>query len=431
MIYGRLLKHLSIGAILSLLLPLCASAQAGSAKYMGTGTCSSSNCHGSVHPRKSSDVLQNEYYTWIKHDKHSKAYSVLRGADGRRMASLLNIKDATKETLCLKCHATYVPDPAQRGEKFDIEDGVSCESCHGPAEGWLASHPETGATHQDNLARGLADTVSLDKRAKLCLSCHYGDDDQWVSHDLYGAGHPRLSFELDTYGVLQPKHWVIDEDYLKRKGPYVPLAAWLIGQETNAEAVVDTLLNPEISKKGMFPELSLFDCFSCHHSLTDEQWKKRAYDGQPGRLRLNLASLIMLQQALGALDQGLADELGQLVSTLHTSFQSSGALDTVEQIKSLLTSRVRPLVLKASASEATCKEMMRRLAQFGADTPFSKYEVAEQIGMGIQAAMATSPSLSRRYKAQLDQLFTGLKNAKSFKPEKFTAAAAGLAKALT
>jgi hypothetical protein len=138
----------------------------------------------------------------------------------------------------------------------------------------------------------------------------------------------------------------------------------------------------------------------------------------------------MLQQALGALDQGLADELGQLVSALHTSFQATGALETVEEIKSLLTTRARPLVLTASASEATCKEMMRRLAQFGANTPFPKYEVAEQIGMGIQAAMATSPSLSKRYKAQLDQLFAGLANAKSFKPEKFTAAAAGLAKAL-
>ena len=430
MLHARFLKRFLTGVLFPLALSLCAEAQAGTGKYMGTGTCSSSNCHGSVHPRKSSDVLQNEYYTWMKHDKHSKAYSVLMGADGRRMASLLNIKDASNEPLCLKCHATYVPDPSQRGEKFDLKDGVSCESCHGPAEGWLATHPETGATHQDNLARGLADTVSLDKRAKLCLSCHYGDDDQWVSHDLYGAGHPRLSFELDTYGVLQPKHWVIDEDYLKRKGPYVPLAAWLIGQETNAEAVVDTLLNPAISKNGMFPELSLFDCFSCHHSLADAQWKKRSYEGQPGRLHLNLASLIMLQQALGALDQGLADELGQLVSALHTSFQASGALETVEEIKSLLTTRVRPLVLTASASEATCKEMMRRLAQFGANTPFPKYEVAEQIGMGIQAAMATSPSLSKRYKAQLDQLFAGLANAKSFKPEKFTAAAAGLAKAL-
>ena len=427
---GSFVKQLLMLALSVGLWPLCAFSQERADKFVGTGSCSSSNCHGSVHPLKASNVLQNEYYTWLKHDKHSQAYSVLMKADGRRMAALLNLGDPTKEPLCLKCHSTYVPNPALHGAKFDLEDGVSCESCHGAAERWLESHSESDATHEQNLSHGLFDTVSLDSRARLCVSCHYGDDDKRVTHDLYGAGHPRLSFELDTFGVLQPKHWVTDDDYLKRKGPYVPLAAWFIGQETQAEAVVATILSPQLSKNGLFPELSLFDCFSCHHSLGEEQWKHRTYGGSPGRLSLNLAPLLMLQQTLGALDESLAAEYSALVVALHTSYQTDGAREVLEKLKVLLSARVRPLLMKLNADQKVSLDVVKRLGNFGATTQFPKYEVAEQIGMGIQAAMATSPYVGKRYKAPLDQLFVTLQNAKSFKPEKFTAAAAKLASSI-
>jgi len=400
-------------------------------KFVGTGSCSSSNCHGSVRPRKATNVLQNEYVTWLKHDKHSRAYSVLMKSDAKRMAALLNLKDPTKEPLCLKCHSTYVPDQSRRGEKFTLEDGVSCESCHGAAERYLETHVVEGATHADNLKNGLTDTVSPNKRAELCLACHYGSTDAWVSHDLYGAGHPRLHFELDTFGVLEPKHWVIDEDYLRRKAPYVPLATWLIGQETHAECVVNALLDPSIAKRGIFPELSLFDCYSCHHSLTEEQWKSRSYGGEPGRLALNLAPLVMLKHSLGALDASLGEEFGDLVTSLQTSYQQDGAEEVLKNLQTMLSTRVKPLVLKANTSESVSQDIMRRLAAFGASDEDLKYEVAEQIGMGIQAAMATSPRLAKQYKAVLDQLFATLSNSKAFKAEKFTAAAAKLSSLLS
>ncbi len=416
--------------LISVLLLAPAMAFASPDRYMGTGTCSSSNCHGSTHARKSSNVLQNEYFTWLKHDKHSQAYTVLLKADAKRMASLMGLGDPAKEPLCLKCHSTYVPSAEQRGEKYSAEDGVSCESCHGPAERWLETHAVLGTTHQQNLSNGLADTVSLDKRAQLCVSCHYGDKDRRVTHDLYGAGHPRLSFELDTYGVLEPKHWVVDEDYLRRKGPYSPLAAWFIGQETLAEGVVATLRSPALSRNGTFPELSVFDCFSCHHNLDEHQWKSRTYGGKPGKLNVNVAPLVMLQHALLALDRPLAEELGQLVVSVKGSFQADGASDALGKMEDLLKSRVHPLVMKLEPGEKTSAAVMRELATFAAAAESPKYEVAEQIGMGIQAAMATSPDLAKRYKSLLDKLFVTLKSPNHFDPGKFTDAAKKLAQKL-
>jgi len=32
-----------------------------------------------------------------------------------------------------------------------------------------------------------------------------------------GAGHSRLAFELDTFTILQPAHFRVDEDYIERK----------------------------------------------------------------------------------------------------------------------------------------------------------------------------------------------------------------------
>lgn len=416
----------------ALIVSLCPAAEADTpAKYMGTGSCSSSNCHGNVRPIKGSDVLQNEYYTWSKHDKHSQAYLNLTKPDGRRMAALMGLGDPTREPLCLKCHSTYVPDTALHGEKFDLEDGVSCESCHGASEKWLSSHAEDGTTHSQNLENGLADTVSLPERAKLCVSCHFGDESKTVNHDLYGAGHPRLSFELDTFGTLQPKHWVVDDDYVKRKANYVPLAAWLAGQFTIAQSTLARLRDPSQNKNGNFPELSLFDCFSCHHSLSEEQWKHRTYEGAPGRLHVNIAPLLMLQAGLQGIDPALARDIESYTSALHTSYQKDGATEALASLPAVLSDRVAPLLRSIQPNKTTCSAVLRGLVDFGSSTPYPKYEIAEQLGMGIQAVLATSPELAKRFEPTLKRIFTTLQSSKTFNPEKFNTAMRDLLKLLS
>src|SRR6202142_1433102 len=102
------------------------------AQYTGPGSCASTTCHGSVTPRTDNRVLQNEYSTWIVKDKHSKAYASLQGNGGERMAAILGVGKAESAPTCLACHALDVP-AAQRARTFDLSEGVSCESCHGPA----------------------------------------------------------------------------------------------------------------------------------------------------------------------------------------------------------------------------------------------------------------------------------------------------------
>lgn len=396
-------------------------------KFMGTGSCSSSNCHGSVNPINGSDVLQNEYHTWLKYDRHSKAYSALTTPDAKRIASHLNLGDPAKEAQCLTCHTTYVPNRDQRGERYAVEDGVSCESCHGAAERWIASHAERSATHERNLANGLVDTASLNARATLCLSCHYGDDSKRVTHDLYGAGHPRLRFELDTYGILQPKHWVVDGDYQSRKSDYIPLRAWFAGQLAQAESLLVMLGNPHSKTQRGFPELSLFDCFSCHHNLTQNQWKNRTYGETPGTLQLNLTPLLLLQASLAFLDAEKSLELARLSANLQKSFGTDTMSQTLSELRTLLKSQVRPFIANIRGDMQTCSTVVRGLAQESTNVPTPKFEFAEQVGMGIQAALATSPELAKQSSAQLSRLFKTLERADSFDPQSFSAALQGFA----
>lgn len=390
-------------------------------QYQGTGSCSSSNCHGAIRPRTSTSVLQNEYTTWSSYDKHSKAYSNLTTDDARKMAQHLGITDATKEPLCLKCHTTYVPDGNLQGTKYSVEDGVSCESCHGASEHWLSSHSERTATHEQNLAHGLQDTYSLPNRAQLCLSCHYGNAEQQVTHRLYGAGHPRLTFELDTYSILQPKHWVIDTDYKNRKGDYLPVRTWLMGQAQHSLLLVSQLQNPSFIRNGALPELSIFDCYSCHHPLKAEQWKKRSYNREPGSLKLNLAPLFLLHAGIKNILPTDAEELEKLIHTIHPTFQKNGALPELEKIQALLEERLISRITNLSYSETVSNKVFHSIVSFGLHTPFPTFEVAEQIGMGLQAMLATSPTLAKIHKGTLDKLFTSLRSADDFDPTQFSA----------
>jgi hypothetical protein len=400
-------------------------------QLMGPGSCSSSNCHGNVKPLNSSDVLQNEYITWSKHDRHSKAYLTLQNTDSKKIASNLGIGDPAKEPLCLKCHSIYTPGGTPKSDKFRLEDGVSCEACHGAAEGYLKSHAVTGTTHADNIANGLTDLTNIDTRATLCLSCHFGTDDKTVNHNLYGAGHPRLTFEIDTFGVLQPKHWVVDADYEKRKGPYIPMRTWLIGQVHHAEAALEALQSPTRSRNGSLPELSLFDCFSCHHSLTEKQWKKRSYGGKPGQLKLNLPALVILQVATTSLATPLGEELATNLRSLHEGYRQGSAQEAIDALQNLITNTIGPTLEKVTVNLSTTTRVLAGLSDFAANNPWPTFELAEQLGMGMQASIASSPELATRYDKDLKELFGTLKSSEAFKPEAFTAAAQKLSRKMT
>lgn len=419
------LSAASLPIICGLLLLLQRWASAEEDQYMGVATCASSNCHGAAAPRKSTNVLQNEFSTWHKYGKHSKAWSVLLKDDAQKIGTHLGIEKPEEDPLCLKCHATYLPDETKRGAKFTYEDGVTCESCHGAAGGWITSHTKSGITHEENIQNGLTNLSDLTIRTKLCLSCHYGTEDKTVNHRLIGAGHPRLAFELDTFSMIQPRHWEVDNDYKERKGDYIPAKAWLIGQTLLASERLKALTSPVRSKNGIWPELSLFTCESCHHSLKEDRWKVRDFGDRAGELRLNLSSFMLLTSVLRELDADLASTIDALLETLHEKYKSGGAIEHIEQLQRLLREKVIPVVKELTYTDELLKRLFTELVQF-ATRPHFQYEEAEQILMGLSSLVATSAALEHQYEDSLEELYTALQDDEAHDADAFTKAASKL-----
>ncbi|HUL96980.1 MAG TPA: multiheme c-type cytochrome [Usitatibacter sp.] len=431
-----------IAGIAALALATAAWAQAlpyeTNATNLGVVNCASSLCHGSASTWKDSNILQNEYITWSRVDKHAtRAYAVLFEERSQRIARNLGLKQPAQEAkLCLDCHA-YNPAPATRGERFKVADGVSCEACHGPAGPWIETHVAPHATHADNVAHGMYPTNEPLAQARLCLSCHFGNKDHFVTHRMMGAGHPRISFELATFAQTQPAHFVVDADWVKRKGAWDPARTWAVGQALAATEILDVLMDPKRSRDGLFPELVVFDCHACHHPMSDVRWSPRT-GTSPGRIRLNDANFLMLRQiARRVLSAEGANEFAQRVGELHRAVAGDGG-DTLEAAAALRTSlaSLTAEIARRSFAAADLRAIAVGLAEDGVRGEYRDYAGAEQATMALSdlsrfLVQQGSVKDVRGTNAALDRLYDAVKDDEKFKPERFRAALGDVLATLT
>lgn len=351
--------------------------------HLGVASCAGSTCHGAAEPFASSSVLQNEYVTWDKYDSHAKAYKVLLEDRSKRIAANLGLPNAHEADICLDCHATNVP-AEKRGAQFQISDGVGCESCHGGGSGWLGIHI-SGGTHQANLDAGLIETENPIVRANMCLDCHFGNKDQFVTHRIMGAGHPRMGFELDTFTAVQPAHYAMDEDYFERKVVTDGFKTWAIGQALMLERRMDLLLDEAAGTEGMFPELVFYDCHACHHPMSDVRWRNRPGTGLgPGVPKFNDSPLLMLEVAMGVADSGLAAQTADVLREIHSASVTSrpALVAAAQKARGLARAAVQAIAAK-EISAADMATAMRTVADRGAKGVYVDYESAEQATMAI------------------------------------------------
>jgi len=156
--------------------------------YIGISKCKM--CHNTLKWGKI-------YDKWAA-TKHATAYTTLASKESKTLAKKMNITDPQKSERCLICHVTGYTAPAvakifekgeiakiyekgeiakiygkegpPKGEKYSIEEGITCEACHGPAGDYITSHIK-----KDNKKQAMADgliipTEELSK--ELCVRCH-------------------------------------------------------------------------------------------------------------------------------------------------------------------------------------------------------------------------------------------------------------------
>ncbi|MBZ5498670.1 MAG: beta-propeller fold lactonase family protein [Acidobacteriia bacterium] len=124
------------------------------AKYIGNEVC------GTCHAR--------EYKKWLG-TRHSRSWVMLGMTEkADRVKSHFNVKSLSPQNsaICLKCHGTAAGAPPEfRLSTFHVEEGVQCESCHGPGEQYATE--EVMKNKQQAIALGLRMPTK-----EVCLNCH-------------------------------------------------------------------------------------------------------------------------------------------------------------------------------------------------------------------------------------------------------------------
>ncbi len=398
-------------------------------RYIGPGSCSAVACHGGIEPRSVTDVLQNEYSTWVTRDKHARAYTSLTEPLGEQIAQTLHLGAAEKAQRCLACHALDVP-ASQQARRFDLADGVSCESCHGPASRWIGPHIQANAQHAQMVALGLYDNRNLVLRTERCLTCHLGAPGLSVDHELIAAGHPDLRFELDSFTAVEPPHWVEkNADGLPLNDPLFGTRAWAIGQAVQLRVSMERLERTATS--GAWPEFSEMDCISCHHSLTGPlSWRQRS--GYPGHRAgdppYNLSRYVLFQHLANEVDPATsaqlnqaADRVAQLVTRMSADRSAVVVAATrAAQLSDTLANELQNMTYDRARTE-------RLLLTISADADALSLDgerTAEQATMTLDAlyiADANAGAKNPATREAIDGLFKLVNNPSAYNAPQFAA----------
>jgi len=267
-------------------------------EWIGSSSCASATCHGGTVGR--GPAWNHSYSLSRSADPHSTSGALLYDTDSRRIVAALspdaksdNDYDIVLRQRCISCHLTAKPEDIISTSRLDpqqVGEGVSCESCHGPAGAWLQPHVLESWKGEMRFQpqTGLLDTESLVGRAEGCVRCHVGSRiaDGMVrdmNHDLIAAGHPALRFDLLTYCDNMPHHWN-DFGEVENKFSESALRIRTVGRSIalmaaarlSAERALDSQSNTSslsITANVPWPELSDFDCFGCHQSLSPRSYR--------------------------------------------------------------------------------------------------------------------------------------------------------------
>ena len=372
-------------------------------RYTGPGSCSAPSCHGGVQPRQKCRVWQNEYGTWAVQDKHSRAYRALTTPVSQRMGRILGIPQPESASKCLACHSLNISQE-QRCRSFDSSDGVSCECCHGPAEVWLGLHTTQEwceLTAKQKADKGMYDTKDLISRSERCLTCHLGNKEKFVDHEMIAAGHPDLYFELDSFSAVMPRHWPepLGADRCRNPvltdrplcSPWISAQSWGTGQAVQLREDLNRLT--ERTKGKIWPEYSELDCFACHHSLTDakDSWRqKRGYPGrQPGNPPWNMSCYVVFRQLAGEVDtepsRHLEAGMNQLFTQMSQLMNNRDAIASTAQSSADLTKQLAARIKETQFDAALTLRLLRSISADSIYIAGQGERAAEQAAMAIDS----------------------------------------------
>jgi hypothetical protein len=146
---------------------LAAGSLGNEAHYVGPKKCKI------CHDRKDNT---SQYQVW-QSSGHAKAFATLATDKAMELAAKAGIKGNPQQAKeCLECHVTgYGLDSSLFEESYIREEGVQCESCHGPGSKYkLASIMSTSKyiSQRDTQHQMALDAGLVIPDEKTCIKCH-------------------------------------------------------------------------------------------------------------------------------------------------------------------------------------------------------------------------------------------------------------------
>lgn len=154
--YELTMNILRASLIVSVGLALTGFVVADGPEFAGVKMC------GMCHKK---DDSGNQFAKW-QASAHAKAFETLGTDKAKEIAKKAGIDDPQKSGKCLKCHSTaYNFTEAVVTEKVKVEDGVVCESCHGPGKKYMMK------SAMEDKAKAVAAGLIAEPK-KQCVLCH-------------------------------------------------------------------------------------------------------------------------------------------------------------------------------------------------------------------------------------------------------------------
>ncbi|RMD92555.1 MAG: hypothetical protein D6813_05705 [Calditrichaeota bacterium] len=185
---------------LTFVITLFATPLLGQYKTLGPGSCGlgQNNCHAKENRWWKDDAHKETIETLYDDLETAQKYAELSGVGADNLFK--------GNTNCMRCHGTVISG----NENNDVDDGVSCERCHGPGSGYKDPHTEGDPAlgvkrpgYIKALKLGLVELKNLQTRATTCVRCHYITDQKVLA-----AGHSsgaRFNYIKGIKDVA--KHW--------------------------------------------------------------------------------------------------------------------------------------------------------------------------------------------------------------------------------
>ena len=286
--------------------------------------------------------------------------------------------------------------------------------------------------HEKSVSLGMYDTRNLTLRSEKCLTCHLGTAEKFVDHEMIAAGHPDLTFELDLFSTVMPRHWKMPESY--ETGAWRQVQAWGVGEAVQLRESLNRVSRRAKDTKGAWPEYAELDCFACHHSLTmplDSWRQERGYPGRrPGNPPWNQSREVMFRALVEEISPGAAkqfnDESTRLAGLMNQLNGNREEVGASADRAAALADQMAKQVEGQNYDSALTLRLLRRVAGDGAAIANEGERPAEQAAMTLDSLFTAynqnaKPANGADVRAAIDALFQQLQNPSAYSAPRFAA----------